>query len=82
MRGLRQRRGDKLAGAVRLVARREAARQHHDLRAIDAFGQRLDGFFDALSGQVAEDEYIRFRARAAERLFAVQFAVRTGEGPE
>ena len=75
-----QRGRDELAGAVRLVACGEAARQHDDLRVLDAPDNRLDGLLDALGRQVAEDEGFHLGARAAEGLRAVQLAVGTREG--
>ena len=67
--------GDKFAAAVRFIARREAAREHDDLRMADAFCHFIDGVLEFGCIAISEDEDIADRTGTFKGSRAVDFTV-------
>ena len=74
-----ERRGDKLAAAVRFVAAGKPARESDDICAGDRRRNCLHALFDVLRAAIAHDDGLAFRSCQAEAALCIQFAVRSGE---
>lgn len=73
--GVAQDGGDEFGGAIGFVAGAEATGEHENLRLGDGGGEGLQGFFDCLRGEVAEDEDFGVASRLFEGGGSVVFAV-------
>ena len=67
--------GDKFTAAVRFIARREATREHDDLRMADAFCHFIDGVLEFGCIAISEDEDIADRTGTFKGSRAVDFTV-------
>ena len=77
--GVAKHRRDELAGAVRLVAAREAARQHENLGILNAARKGVHRLFDGFRRQVSNDETRRVCPRTKPSALGIVLAVRAGE---
>ena len=70
---------NKLAGAVRLVTAAETARQHNDLRSLNALDNSLHRLLNSLRRQVADNQSLRIAAGTPERPGRIILAVGSRE---